>query len=269
MGYNHGEVKPALIAAVMLTFVIHLTPRGQSQKNTAEKEQSSHNKHPAALVPVAPPAKANPQNGPQGNQHAAHAQSPPWYESPEWVLVFIGAITAFVIGWQSWESRKSAAAALLNAKAVIDSERAWIHGEFAKNDPALGVIKYSLSVKNQGKTPAEIIGYDIWHGLLKEGVPFAKEKLTTHFDEPKHIFIGSNETLVLRDDFDLDDLFTLKSGELAKDSGARQGAFCVTIRYKNVVNEGECRGEHHTSFVYFCNLILSTIYRVPEYNEYT
>ena len=42
------------------------------------------------------------------------------------LLVVAGFITAAVIFWQSWETRKSAKAALLNAQALINSERAWI-----------------------------------------------------------------------------------------------------------------------------------------------
>ncbi len=163
---------------------------------------------------------------------------------------------------------KSAEAALLNAQAVIDSERAWIHADFISRE-IIGTTRYSLVITNQGKTPAQVFGYHIWHGLLTEGVPFVKDKLTSHFSEDSHVFIGGGQTMTLRDDFRLEDLFTLEDLPPASSAGFPQGAFCVTVNYGDVVSEKTKRKEHHTSFIYFVNLTFSTLTRIAQYNDYT
>ena len=85
-----------------------------------------------------------------------------WYEQPEWVLVIVGIITFIIMGWQSRETRKAARAALLNATAVINSERARILFETEKrldNEPFRGVATFTIFAVNRGKVPAEIINY--------------------------------------------------------------------------------------------------------------
>ena len=197
-------------------------------------------------------------------------------------LAVIGAITATAairtlraIEGQTGElqesisvARTSATAAKASADALIASERAWIDVEFTQY-VTIGVVRYRLTAKNHGKTPAQIIAYDIWHGLLIEGTAFSRDKLTTHFNESKHVFIGGGETLTLREDFDLDDLFTTVSGDRAKDQGMAQGAFCIKLSYEDVVSENMDRHAHYTSSVYFCDLFFSTTNRLAQYNKYT
>lgn len=153
-------------------------------------------------------------------------------------------------------------------KALTNSERAWIHADFIRRE-IMGVTLYSLVITNQGKTPAQIFDYHIWHGLLTEGVPFAKEKLTTHFSEDSHIFIGGGQTETLRNDFRLEDLFILEDSKPAASAGFPQGAFCITVNYGDVVTEKAKRKEHRTSFVYLVNLTFSTLTRIAQYNDYT
>jgi len=114
---------------------------------------------------------------------AQHRESepPPWYRSPEWVLVIVGCITAIFIAWQSLETRhaaragqKAAEAALANAKAIIGAERSWItvlpyiwsptlypRWEAGDPIPESGVLspvfhKLPVQIKNTGRTPAKI-----------------------------------------------------------------------------------------------------------------
>jgi len=54
-------------------------------------------------------------------------------EWSNWALVLVAIVTAGVIGWQSWETRKAAEAAKEaadaareNSKALMDSTRAWV-----------------------------------------------------------------------------------------------------------------------------------------------
>jgi hypothetical protein len=92
-----------------------------------------------------------------------------WWSDSNWWVVIIAAITAAVIGWQSWETRKaaqasrdnvgatkdSADAALLNAKALIVSERPWLLVTISvdKDDPDM----FNVSALNRGNTPAILL----------------------------------------------------------------------------------------------------------------
>jgi hypothetical protein len=129
----------------------------------------------------------------------------PWYAEPEWWLVILGFPMLFFIGWQAWETRrvsqsardavietgKSAEAALLNAKAVINAERAWVVAELhplSRRDEdgqwfgydgkrltteetlAARHMAYSLRIRNMGRTPAQILSYQMAYSCLPEGV---------------------------------------------------------------------------------------------------
>lgn len=86
----------------------------------------------------------------------------PGGECTQWILVFVAAITAGFICWQAWETRRSAqasaeaaGAALLNAQAVIRSERPWLVVTFLPDKEKLGSFRFSC--RNKGKTPAKVI----------------------------------------------------------------------------------------------------------------
>ena len=90
-------------------------------------------------------------------------------KAPVWtnlVLVIVALGTGIVIGWQAWETRKSARgaqkaadAALLNAKAVINAERARLLFEVEKaHDPRHhGIAVFTINAVNHGRTPAELV----------------------------------------------------------------------------------------------------------------
>ena len=65
---------------------------------------------------------------PSYKKQPAENKSPHWYASPEWILIIVGCITALVIGWQSYETRKAATAA---TRAVKATERSIGHMEEA------------------------------------------------------------------------------------------------------------------------------------------
>ncbi len=103
----------------------------QPNKTTNDK-QTSANPSQAPVV-LAPPEK---QDQTANNKTKADPDPPKWYaafEQPDGMLVIVGIATCLIIGWQSCETRKAAKgtqkaanAALLNAQAVINAERAWI-----------------------------------------------------------------------------------------------------------------------------------------------
>jgi hypothetical protein len=133
----------------------------------------------------------------------------------EWALVIVGIITFVVMGWQSWETRKSANemhrqavqvreqttifresaeaaksaadAANLNAKTLINIERAWIE-VYLKLGPNPSIVEHSSSgapdtttvslgftCTNHGKTPAWITMKQIGMMILHEHIAVPDE----------------------------------------------------------------------------------------------
>jgi hypothetical protein len=187
------------------------------------------------------------------------------------VLALIGAIAACIairtlrlIGIQANAARAAARAAFMNAQAVINSERAWVDGELVKIEK-IGIIRYEFKVTNQGNTPARIFSYDVWYGRFTEGTELPKQGFT-HINSPEDVLLGGGSTTTLRDDWDIGHLF---SGVFSDPETMPKGAFCVTIKYGDVVSEGQQKREHQTSFVYIYDGFLSRIERRAEYNDYT
>jgi len=102
-------VKPPFIVAIALAFCIYFAPRSEAQnRSTTQAHARPQQTQPESLaVPV--------QIGNQRifNETATGKdQAPLGDETPEWVLVGVGIVTAFVIGWQSLETRRAANAAI-------------------------------------------------------------------------------------------------------------------------------------------------------------
>ena len=83
---------------------------------------------------------------------------------PEWWAIGIAIGTLGLIYWQARETRRAAIAtrdaaeaALLNAEALVNSERAWLVAVIRRNDKS-GL--FFIKIRNRGKTPARIIRLD-------------------------------------------------------------------------------------------------------------
>jgi hypothetical protein len=152
------------------------------------------------------------QQPPEGKD-ADHAQKPPSYLSrlfgpenlPNIALVIVATLTALFIASQARETARAtqavrdslphqeqaARAALRNAEALINAERAWIIPElkclctqrddnrwYKPDGSALTMeevlrgkhLKYILKLTNMGRTPANVTGFQITYTLLPEGV---------------------------------------------------------------------------------------------------
>jgi len=111
-------------------------------------QQSPANTSPVTVVienaQCSEPASSPTPKTPEGNTSA------------EWVLVIVGLITCGVIGWQSWETRRAAKAALLNAQALINAERPWIVMT-AKRTGTENTDEFMIYGEVQGRSPAKII----------------------------------------------------------------------------------------------------------------
>lgn len=186
------------------------------------------------------------------------------------VFVGIGGVWAALktlksIDRQTVATKEAAKAALLNAQAVINSERAWIHGEILQS--WIGSNRWTLQVKNHGKTPAQILGYEIAPGLF-EGVEFSKKGLAAPVTHPIRVFVPSGEPKALGNDFDMNDWVTGESSAIANADGL---GLSVTIKYRDVVTEGKEQqgGIHETSFLYSYSFSSFALTRKTEYDEYT
>ncbi len=113
-------MKPAVIAAVVLAATIYLNPRSEGQQRPSGIEQGAQSK---AQSGGQASASQNNSQRPQTKTEATKNQPPKWYESPEWVLVIVGIVTCFVIGWQSWETRRAAEATRINAEVFWASQQ--------------------------------------------------------------------------------------------------------------------------------------------------
>jgi len=158
-------MKPTVVATIVLAATIYFAPWSESQKDPPKAEQETkHETHADRQHPASP----HDERSPAADAATPENKPPHWYESPEWVLVIVGVVTAGVIWFQSWATlraaratermieptAKSAEAALLNAQAAINAERAWLLVTMERK----ATDYYALVVTNHGRTPAEILG---------------------------------------------------------------------------------------------------------------
>jgi hypothetical protein len=81
---------------------------------------------------------------------------------PDGTTIWAIILTLLAIAEQTQQTRKSADAALLNAQAVINAERARILFETEAvlgDDRLRGVATFTIFAVNRGKVPAEVINY--------------------------------------------------------------------------------------------------------------
>jgi hypothetical protein len=162
------------------------------------------------------------------------------------------------------QARNAARSAKTGTDALIASERAWIDGELVSSRN-LGIYRYSLKIRNLGKTPAQIRSYQISVGPLTKGTTFSPEKLSTQKTRNLHIFIGSGEIEALEEMIDMDELFPTDDSTCLE-----KGAYSVVIKYTDVVTGTPAdRTEHETSFVYLYTPFLHSTERLSIYNKYS
>jgi len=119
--------------------------------------------------------------------------TPWWYKLmawPEGIGVWAVILTLAAITWQSDETRKSAAAALLNSQAFINSERPWIQVDFVEKGRGLGI---EIRAVNKGRTPAALISRNKQRGVFDPIESSPKNPIYEPkevFERPKIVFPG-------------------------------------------------------------------------------
>jgi hypothetical protein len=177
---------------------------------------------------------------------------------PNWGLVLVGIFA-------SWAALKTLKTIQKQTILLINSERAWVDGEFIKRTN-LGVTRYVLKITNHGKTPAEIFSYEIRSGFLNVGTEFSPTNLSNVSIQNLHVFLGSDKGEELKE-FNLDEMF---ADEGDTTNGTQAGAICVKIRYADVVTQVRpSQDVRETSFVYYCRPLLSSLDRISIENRYS
>ena|SRR5208283_3017947 len=167
-------MKPALIAAIVLASAIHLAPRCEAKEKTAEIASRANEQQPSTLTAVLACAVFANRETAASDNDSGQNDSPNRNEPSQWIFVIIAGVTAIVVGWQSWETRKAAQAAegmiepaKTQTQHLINSERAWLMESIGwgmsplrlvQNTSSAGDIGTSASIdvfwSNHGKTPA-------------------------------------------------------------------------------------------------------------------
>ena len=160
----------AVFAIAASAAVIPLT----CQPNQATNQKQATAKRGQPLPVPSPPEE---HDGCEHDKGKANADPPVWYtafERPEGMLVIVGIVTCFVIGWQSIETRRAAKAANRQADTATDTAKRQLRAYLCVDQACVKItgemgepirLEAQLHIKNGGQTPA----YDVesWlHGHI-------------------------------------------------------------------------------------------------------
>jgi hypothetical protein len=157
-------------------------------------------------------------------------------------------------------AKANAEAAKASADVLFNSERAWIDGELIRE--TFPAVRYRLKITNHGKTPARMLGFEIDCGCLSEGTEFSRERFSNRSAGKLHFLLGADKSRMLEEVEPLN-MHVIFGGCL----GA--GAYCVTIRYADVVAEDRKSQIRETSFIYYCRFLLDSLERISDYDKHT
>jgi hypothetical protein len=195
-------VKALLIIWILATIGQPIQKR-QDSPNPQKNEEIGEQASPPTPSPV---PRENGQSKPNENKGAPESETHNWHEAfapptwSNWALVLIGVV-AIIAAWrtlgtlnkQTADTKTAADAALLNAQAVINSERAWIDViGMANPEPGwtkkLGV--HFFRVQNKGRTPAQFISGTLDHVFVDtpNDLPVSPNYKSS-FNSPNEMFI--------------------------------------------------------------------------------
>lgn len=156
------------------------------------------------------------------------------------------------------ETGKSAEAALLNVRALVNAERAWIDVDVMKSTKG----GWAITITNHGKTPGQVLNYKFSVQTLPSTKKLAKEDLNSPLlTWNVAIFLASGEHHVL-DDLKLPALFDSWDEVL---QGKKFGIFQMIVNYKHIVSEEEVRESHA---VFWFSPITGAPEKLPAFTAY-
>jgi hypothetical protein len=141
-----------------------------------------------------------------------------WHTSikrPDWWLVLLGFGTLGAILWQTIQTKAAAKAALLNAQAVINAERAWmvarIEAEIIPDSEGVRLVRFTVRCLNNGRTPAFLLEMAN-HGVVlpreqvlpEDRFPWGKENVVVWSSEgvplqPEEFLLRRNSSTIAPD----------------------------------------------------------------------
>jgi hypothetical protein len=178
--------KRLVIVALLMTIAPAFSPvLGQATSSCAPKGQKQndiHNKRPSPkLSPVAgqdngiaiQESKERPADDDHSAVNVINPDSMPeswsWHDKVAWgaglLLLVVAAVTLWWFIVQTIATKKAAEAALLNAQALVNSERPWLIAEVEKD--SVMPHFYHLRITNYGRTPARFLSGDASHTIVE------------------------------------------------------------------------------------------------------
>ncbi len=195
-----------------------------------------------------------------------------WATFSNYLLVFVGLVTCIVIFIQTIQTKKAAKAALLNAQAVINAERAWI--VVSVESPAPN--QFNFIATNVGRTPANV--KSIWSTsiIAKRGevlqVPLDEKTAESLMNTPSCLIPPTASQIVFR--CNTEDME--KQGAFGRNMTFAQGFsnlwFYGRIVYSDIL-QPDASPLHETKWLYWHIPVEGAIpfpdpHR-PEHNSYT
>jgi hypothetical protein len=160
-------LKVSTWVVVALVIVGGITLVARQQQTASEKYERDRESRCVATFPIA--SEAEKQDACKHEKDSGKNYLQWWYVLfawPEGITTWAIIATGVVIGWQSFQTKKAAQAALLNAQAVINSERPWIMVTVEEVvGPSGG---FNLYMTNKGRTPAMVTGAYIGCVVVKD-----------------------------------------------------------------------------------------------------
>ncbi len=135
-----------LFAILSVALALTVNPGKKDQSPDQAKRDSGNNGTPTAAALLDDKISTP-------DTKSAKAESPPWYTSAEWWLFILGIPTLIVIAFQAIASKQAAEAALLNAKALISSERPWLVVSIERSEyeqPDVFIVRIHRQVSRVG-----------------------------------------------------------------------------------------------------------------------
>jgi hypothetical protein len=191
-------LKRLVILAIAAVIAVGMS--GQPNTAADSKREPAKQSEPT----VFPADSQNKQTGGRAGQPKPEANPPKWYaplERPDWWVVGLAFFTACVVCWQSWETRKSASAALAQIQMTKAKERARLEIKgssmgYLKGRHDSWWIKGNFEFRNTGNSKAYIIKTGGGIAIADSNTwPFPKDE-ESRFDWPDSVLDPSRSGLV-------------------------------------------------------------------------
>jgi hypothetical protein len=165
-----------VFTALFLTLqLFQSSPANKSGQTKVPDKKEDVAKQPLTVPPLsaAEEPKSPSKEGKITEQKAQQSsEKSVWGDLPTWFLVIVGSVAAWIAlrtlddikkqthnAENASEAAKiSADAALLNAQAIVNAERAWLTIKLVAGHGR----DYQLGIANRGRTPAQVINYQMW-----------------------------------------------------------------------------------------------------------